>query len=107
MAIEAFSNFNIEISDGGTVPSIDYLAYKTYVDIGSGNVFKVFWDTPSAANNLVDSYCINIQVFDRSAEEYVLLHKANIGNVNEFYIRSSLFTGRQVDNKVFLNCLLV
>ena len=60
MAISAFSNLAITISDGGTVPSLDYLSTKTYVNIGSGNVLKVSWNTPTATNNAVDSYKIYI-----------------------------------------------
>ena len=53
MAISAFSNLAITISDGGTVPSLDYLSTKTYVNIGSGNVLKVSWNTPTATDDPV------------------------------------------------------
>ena len=91
MAINAFSNFTITLSDGGTVPSIGYLSNKTYVNIGSGNVLKVSWNTPTAANNTVDSYKIYILKYDFISASYKSLYTSNIGNVNEFYLKSSLF----------------
>ena len=91
MAIVAFSNFTITLSDGGTVPSIDYLTKKTYVNIGSGNILRVSWNTPTAANNAVDSYKIYILKYDFASDDYESLYTSNIGNVNEFYLKSSLF----------------
>jgi hypothetical protein len=92
MAIEAFSDFIITISDGGTVPSLDYLSKKTYVDIGSGNVLKVSWGTPVATNNAVDSYKITLLYYNNATAAYKTLYSANIGNVNEFYLRSNLLS---------------
>ena len=91
MAISAFSNLKITISDGGTVPSLDYLSTKTYVNIGSGNVLKVSWNTPTATNNAVDNYKIYILRYDSTAASYKSLYSANIGNVNEFYLKASVF----------------
>lgn len=92
MAITAFSNLTITISDGGTVPSLDYLSNKTYVDIGSGNILKISWNTPVAADNAVDSYVVNILKYDTATASYKAFYKANVGNVNEFYVKSSLFS---------------
>lgn len=91
MAISAFSNLAITLSDGGTVPSLDYLSTKTYVNIGSGNVLKVSWNTPAATNNAVDSYKVYILIYDTATASYKSLYSANIGNVNEFYVKSTLF----------------
>ena len=98
MAINAFSNLTITVSNGGTVPSIDYLDKPTYVDIGSGNVLKVSWNTPTATNNAVDTYKIYILSYDSGSASYKSLYTANIGNVNEFYLKSSLFAS---DTKSF------
>jgi hypothetical protein len=95
VAITAFSNLTITISDGGTVPSIDYLSTKTYVDIGSGNILKISWNTPTATNNAVDNYVVNILKYDTATASYQPFYKANIGNVNEFYVKSSLFSSVQ------------
>ena len=92
MAINAFSNLSITISDGGTVPSLDYLSTKTYVDIGSGNILKISWNTPTATNNAVDNYVVNILKYDTATASYKSFYRANIGNVNEFYLKSSLFS---------------
>ena len=92
MAIAAFSNFNITVSDGGTVPPIDYLTNKTYVDIGSGNVLKISWNTPTATNNAIDFYTIYISYFDSTTLSYLSLCKVKLGNINEFYIKSSLLS---------------
>ena len=91
MAINAFSNLVINISDGETVPSLDYLANKTYVNIGSGNILKVSWNTPVATNNAVDSFKIYILYYNAANASYSILYAENVGNVNEFYLKSSLF----------------
>lgn len=91
MAIEAFSNLSMTISDGGTVPSLDYLFTKTFVDIGSGNVLKITWNTPTAENNAVDSYIVYVLFYDVASVSYKHLYNANVGNVNEFYLKSALF----------------
>jgi hypothetical protein len=95
VAITAFSNLTITISDGGTVPSLDYLSNKTYVDIGSGNILKISWNTPTATNNAVDNYVVNILKYDTATASYQPFYKANVGNVNEFYVKSSLFSSVQ------------
>lgn len=92
MAISAFSNLAITISDGGTVPSLDYLSTKTYVNIGSGNVLKVSWNTPTATNNAVDSYKIYILYLDSISASYKSLYTANVGNVNEFFVTPAIFS---------------
>jgi hypothetical protein len=91
MAIDAFSNLSVTISDGGTVPSLDYLPTKTYVDIGSGNVLKISWSTPTAVNNAVDSYKVYILYYESSSDDYKVLYSKNVGNLNELYVKSSLF----------------
>lgn len=91
MAISAFSNLAITISDGGTVPSLDYLSAKTYVNIGSGNILKVSWNTPTATNNAVDSYKIYILYLDSASASYKSLYTANVGNVNEFFVTPAVF----------------
>ena len=91
MAITAFSNLNITVSEGGTTPSIDYLANKTYVNIGTGNVFKISWDTPTASGNAVDNYKVYILKYDTASASYKSFYSTNIGNVNEFYAKADLF----------------
>ncbi len=90
MAITAFSNLALVVSEGGTVPSIDSLQTKSFVDIGSGNVLKLSWDTPMADNNKVASYKISILLYNTAAASYQPFYVADVGNVNEFYITSDL-----------------
>ena len=92
MAIAAFSNFSISVADGGTAPSLDYLSDKTYVNIGSGNILKVLWNTPIATNNAVAYYKVYILAYDPATINYYLLHSINVGDVNEFYLKADLFS---------------
>ena len=91
MAIKAFSDFTMTISDGGTVPSVDYLQNKTYINIGSGNILKMSWDAPVAEDNAVDSYVVHILAYDTNSASYRPFYTVNIGNVNEYYLKSNLF----------------
>lgn len=91
MAITAFSNLSMTVSDGGTVPSTELSGKKTYINIGSGNVLKVSWTTPTATNNKVDSYVVHVLMYDLSTASYKYLLKPNVGNVNEFYLKASSF----------------
>lgn len=91
MAINAFSNLTMTISDGGTVPSTDLSGKKTYINIGSGNVLKVSWNTPTATENKVDSYVIHVLIYDLAIAGYKYLVKQNVGNVNEYYLKASSF----------------
>ena len=90
MAITAFSNFTIAVSETGTVPALDYSTGKIYVDIGSGTIARVYWDTPVASGNAVASYTIHILYYDKSVAAYKSLYSKNIGNVNEFYLTSDI-----------------
>lgn len=95
MSINAFSNLTITVADGGTVPSLDYLPEKTYVDIGSGNILKVSWNTPTATDNIVDSYKLYILAYDSTNVSYKNFYVANVGCINEFYVPASLFESLQ------------
>jgi hypothetical protein len=79
------------VSDGTTVPSICMSGDRTYVDIGSGNILKLSWGTPAAVGNLVDSYTIHILIYDNNSSSYKPLYTENIGNINEFYLKSDIF----------------
>ncbi len=92
MAINAFSNLSLIITGGGTIPSLDYLSNEVYVDIGSGNVLKVAWSTPTAENNIVDSFRLCLRYFDTYTGDVIPIFNANIGLVNEFYITSSMLS---------------
>jgi hypothetical protein len=80
------------LNDSTTIPSIEHSEDKIYVDIGSGNVLKISWDTPATAGNIVDSYKLYILYYDCVSASYKLLYSENVGNVNEFYVKSSIFS---------------
>jgi hypothetical protein len=62
------------------------------VNIGSGNVMKLSWNTPSAENNMVSSFKVHILRYNSAAStSYIPLYEADVGKVNEFYVRASLF----------------
>jgi hypothetical protein len=90
--ITKFTNFNITAQDGNTVPSTNISGSTTYIDIGSGTVFKLTWNTPIASNNAVDNYTLYISMYDNSTNTTVVVYNKNIGNVNEFYITSNMLS---------------
>lgn len=89
LPIGKFSAPVVTVSDGTTVPSICMSGDRTYVDIGSGNILKLSWITPTAANNEVDGYSITINSYDPDSGTYKVLFSNDIGEVNEFYLNSS------------------
>jgi hypothetical protein len=88
----SFTNIVVNISDGPTVPSIDLLATKTYVDIGNGTVFKLSWNTPTAQGNSVAYYTLNIYYYNKESGKYITIFNNSIGNVNEYSITSSMLS---------------
>ena len=94
--IEAFSNLAVSIADGNTVPSVD-IGNRFYVDIGSGTILKVFWDTPIATGNHVDYYTITLVTYDRATNSYKTLLNTPIGKVNEFYVTSDMLVNVTMD----------
>lgn len=103
--VDKFPNIVLQIQDGNTVPSTDILDQKTYVDIGSGTVARLFWNAPTATGNIVDYYKLTIKQYDRDTDSYYTVFEDNINNVNEFYINSSLLSQIELPRyqlKVFL-----
>jgi hypothetical protein len=90
--IQAFSTLSLQASDGNTVPSIEFLNTRTYVDIGSGTVLKLSWDTPTATENAVDYYKLYIAAYNAITDTYQIVLDGSIGNVNEFYVTSELLS---------------
>ena len=85
------ATLNLSISDGGTITSTDIYNAKSYIDIGSGNVFKLSWNTPMPASE-IDYYYLSIRRYNASTGTYTTIISSNIGNVNEFYVESSLLS---------------
>lgn len=86
------SNLTLNIKDGSTIASTNIYGTdkKTYINIGSGNVFKLYWETPTLTNDTVDRYSLIIKRHDTTLNVYYDIFNKNIGLVNEFYVDSSL-----------------
>jgi hypothetical protein len=83
------SNLTLNIKDGSTIASTEIYGAdkKTYINIGSGNVFKLDWHY---SNTLVDYYKLIIKRYDPTSKLYFDIFDKNIGLVNEFYVDSSM-----------------
>lgn len=87
------SNLTLYVSDGSTIASTEIYGAdkKTYINIGSGNVFKLTWTTPLVTNDdVVDHYTLVIKRHDTSLDVYYNIFDRNVGLVNEFYVDSAL-----------------
>jgi hypothetical protein len=86
------SNLILSITDGSTIASTEVYGAdkKTYVNIGSGNVFKLSWGTPELTSDTVDRYSLVIKRHDTTLNVYYDIFDKNIGLVNEFSVDSGL-----------------
>lgn len=86
------SNLILYVEDGGTIASTNIYGTdkKTYINIGSGNVFKLYWGIPELENDTVDHYNLVIKRHDTTLNVYYDIFDENIKSVNEFYVTSSL-----------------
>lgn len=93
-----FPSIALNVADGNTVPAIEFFDYPVFPNIGSGTVAKLYWDTPIAAENAVAHYILDIKVYDKAADTLTSVFTGNIGDVNEFYITSSMLSGVTIVN---------
>lgn len=86
------SNLILEVLEGSTIASTEIYGTdkKTYINIGSGNVFKLKWETPTLTNDTVDHYSLVIKRHDTVLNVYYDIFNKNIGLVNEFYVDSPM-----------------
>lgn len=86
------SNIVLEVLDGSTIASTEIYGVdkKTYINIGSGNVFKLRWNTPVLTNDFVDHYNLVIKRHDPTLNAYYDIFDKNIGLTNEFFVDSSV-----------------
>ena len=86
------SNLTLSINDGSTIASTEIYGTdkKTYINIGSGNVFKLYWETPTLTNDTVDRYRLVIRRHDITLNVYYDIFDKTIGLVNEFYVDAPL-----------------
>lgn len=87
------SNLKLTISDKASAiaSTTIYGADKeTYINIGSGIVFKLAWNTPTLTNDTVNYYVLVIKRYDPVLNVYSDIFNKNIGLVNEFFVDSPL-----------------
>lgn len=84
------SNLNLSIKDGSTISPTEIYGVKTYIDIGSGNVFGLSWNTPTLTTDTVDRYDLVIKRHKPEVNVYDVIFDKNIGLVNEFYVDSAI-----------------
>lgn len=82
--IEPFAPPLISTGDGNTIPSTEIYGTKMYVDIGSGDICRLYWSTPTAANNILSGYILALVANGNT------IFSKDIGKVNEFYITSEM-----------------
>jgi hypothetical protein len=88
------SNLVLKVLDGSAVASTEIYGKdkKTYINIGSGNVFKLHWETPGLVGETIDRYDLIIRRHDTTLNVYYDVFNKNIGLVNEFFVNSSLLS---------------
>jgi hypothetical protein len=86
------SNIVLEVLDGSTTASTEVYGAdkKTYINIGSGNVFNLKWNMPTLTNDTVDRYELVIKRYDPTLNIYYNIFDKNVGLVNEFYVNSDM-----------------
>jgi hypothetical protein len=86
------SNIVLEVLEGSTVASTEIYGAdkKTYVNIGSGNVFNLKWTTTLTGEDTVNYYNLVIKRYDPTLNVYYDIFDKNIGLVNKFYVDSPL-----------------
>lgn len=64
---------------------------KAYINIGSGNVFKLDWDLDAAIpNDTVDHFNLVIKRYDPTLNVYYDIFNKNVGLVYSFFVKSDL-----------------
>ena len=96
------SNLNLNVLDGSTLAATEIYGTdkKTYINIGSGNVFKLSWNTPILTNDSVAYYKLIIKRHDTVSNIYYDIFDKNIGLVNEFYVDSTLLPSVPLQYKI-------
>ncbi len=80
-------------ADRSAVPSTEIYGAdkKTYINIGSGNVFKLEWElTPVWPNDRIDHFTLIIKRYDPILNTYYDILSENVGLVYNFFVTSSM-----------------
>lgn len=101
------SNLVLRIEDGSTVAATEIYGTdkKTYINIGSGNVFNLAWDHVTLTNDLLDSYKLVIKRYDPTINVYYDIFDKNIGLVSNFSVNSNILP--TAPNQYLLSIYLV
>ena len=86
------SNLVLEVYDGNTIASTEIYGTdkRTYVNIGSGNVFCLDWSLDSMPNDKLDHFNVVIKRYDPTLNVYYDILTKNVSRVSEFYVSSDL-----------------
>ncbi len=86
------SNIVLEVLEGSTIASTEIYgaSKKAYINIGTGTVFNLKWNTPTLTNDTVDYYNLIIKRYYPELNIYYDILNKNIGLVNEFFVDSAL-----------------
>lgn len=88
--ITSFSLPPITVTNAGTVPTTNINGEETFLNIGTGDVLKISWPTPTASNNEISYYCVEISPSENDSyhtdgTDGYFYYWYN-GNANELYI---------------------
>jgi hypothetical protein len=90
------SNIVLDVLDGSTIASTNIYSTegtedkKTYVNIGSGNVFNLKWTTTLTGGDTVNYYNLVIRRYDPTLNVYYDILNKNIGLVSKFSVNSDI-----------------
>jgi hypothetical protein len=86
------SNLTLNIKDGSTIASTEIYGAdkKTYVNIGSGNVFCLGWTFDSLPNDTLDYFHVVIKRYDPASNMYYDILSKYVGLVDKFYVNSDM-----------------
>lgn len=66
-------------------------AKKTYINTGSGNIFKLAWGlTAAIQNDIVDHFNLVIKRYDPALNIYYDIFEKNVGLIHSFFVKASL-----------------
>ena len=86
------SNLVLEVYDGSTIASTEIYGTdkKTYVNIGSGNIFCLAWGLDVPPSDELDHFEVVIKRYDPTLNVYYDILTKNVGLAYKFYVNSEL-----------------
>ena len=88
--ITSFSMPTITVTNAGTVPTTNINGEEAFLNIGTGDVLKISWPHPTASNNEISSYSVEIypsendSYYTEGTSDYFSSYYG--GNTNEIYV---------------------